>query len=95
MRRISRIFHMRAGLPPTPRPQQVSRDHQILQRTVPHRLDLSSLGRAVPLHRLALHFVVFVYANVARVAEYFLFMPVQQRMACETCDTFADVPTTL
>jgi len=34
----------------------------------------------VPLHRLALHFLALVYANVARVGEHLLFMPVQQGM---------------
>jgi hypothetical protein len=53
------------------------------------------LARDTPLHRLALHLVAFVHAEVARVAKSFLFMPVKQAWACDTSDTLAAVPTTL
>jgi NAD(P)-dependent dehydrogenase (short-subunit alcohol dehydrogenase family) len=55
----------------------LDRDHRVLQRTFLHRLDLSVRGRNTPHHRLALH-LVFVHAEVVRVAKSFLFMPVKQ-----------------
>ena len=58
----------------------LDRDHQVLQRSFLHRLDLSAPGRDVPRHGLAFHFVAPVYADVARVGERLLFMPVQQGM---------------
>ena len=34
----------------------LDREHQVLRRLSLHALDLSTLGRDVPLHRLTLHF---------------------------------------
>jgi hypothetical protein len=59
----------------------LERDHQVLQRSFLHRLDLSPPGSDVPLHGLARHFLALVDANVARVGEHLLFMPVQQGMS--------------
>src|SRR5579864_4596503 len=57
-----------------PRPDlrlgSLDRDHQVLQRSLLHRPDLSPLGSDMPLHGLARHFLALVYANVARIGEH-------------------------